>query len=205
MKSLSESHKLQIADAFCKALVTVLMINEPEKGKLTDEEKNKVFQDIEVLKSFVNGQKWQELVIELKSVEHLEDRKKIVSDGIQTIINAGINSPLVKEWVMLHLKEDYLNVLEVSLRRFNNYILPITIEIPNFIDLEETFVYKKVELKRRDFMVKSILENIPSSLKSSSKVTVVKYDIIDYPDDVPEIMVEKNNQWFDSKILNPFN
>lgn len=204
MKALPESHKLQVADAFCKTLVRILMKDENGEEQLADEEKNKIFQDIEELKVFTNGQKWQELITYLKSVEHLPKEKERVQKGIIAFINGGLRSEVTKDWVMLHIKEDFLNVLEVSLRRFNNYILPITIEVPNFVDLEDTFTYKKVELPRKDYMVRNILQNMPTKLKASNKVVVVKYDIINYPDDFPEDGIERQGRNFDSLILNPF-
>jgi len=204
MRALPESHKLQVADAFCKTLVRILMKDEKGEEQLTDEEKNRIFQDIEELKIFTNGQKWQELITYLKSVEHLPKEKDRVEKGIIAFINGALRSDVTKDWVMLHLKEDFLNVLEVSLRRFNNYILPITIEVPNFVDLDATSPNLKIELPRKEYLTKSILENMPSKLKSSNKVVVVKYDIINYPDEFPEKGIERQGRNFDSLILNPF-
>jgi len=204
MKALSESHKMQIADAFCKTLVRVLTKDESGNEQISDEDKNKVFDDLENLKIFTNGQKWQELLTYLKSIEHLPKEKKRVSEGIKEIKRNGLRSELVKDWVLLHLKEDFLNVLEISLRRFNNYVLPITIEVPNFVNLDTSCTIVRYEGNRRDVMRRRILERKEHVFKTTNKIVLIKYDIIEYPKDVPEKLVINQTENFESLTINPF-
>ena len=208
MRQLKESDKLKISDIFCKTLVKYLIGDESGKQNITDEEKTQVFDDIQTLRSFTNGQMWQEIVSELKVNEKVEGIRDKIENAIVNGINDILITKTVKDWVLLHIQEDFLNVLEVSVRRFQHYIMPIVIEVPQYLNLNEEFYNKiageEIKGKMGNLLVSRILKKLPDKYKAKDKVILINYNINNYRgEDTPEKIIEVNNE-FGAKILKPF-
>lgn len=177
LRRLNDTKKAEI---YCDEFLDIFVSEE-----FGEEEREKFIDDLDALKKIVHLKVWREL----RKIERDPEKRKMFF--LKLLEEVEFQSANTKDWLKLFIEDGNFHIIEKAVNKFDFYITRVTVEIPDYISLEETFDDRKSTRKE---VIKEALKNYYKRLYLSRiKNMYVKIDFAE---------VEKQSVSTDFRKLN---